>query len=268
MAVAGGGGETGRQSVIGRGFLERHHLCAWSSSTSTWIVVRRVFKATHGTSIPAGHFVARRLVDRLLGVPFIRQYEPRDREALYEVCLRTGNDGGDATGLYQVPTILGEVYIGPYLRLHPELAWVIDDNGSASGYVLCAPDTTAFESRCEAQWWPALRERYPLGSFPRDSLDEEVVGIIHDPERAATEFLGQFPAHLHIDITPEMQGQSWGTALISTLLDELMVRGVPGVHLSVSTANARAIGFYEHLGFTVLSHDAANTMMGKHIAID
>lgn len=37
--------------------------------------------------------------------------------------------------------------------------------------------------------------------------------------------------------------------LIERLLAQLRLRGVPGVHLGVSRTNARAIGFYEHLGF-------------------
>ena len=28
----------------------------------------------------------------------IRQYQPADRNALYDICLRTGDSGNDATG--------------------------------------------------------------------------------------------------------------------------------------------------------------------------
>ncbi|MGV8895999.1 MAG: GNAT family N-acetyltransferase [Rhodoglobus sp.] len=196
-------------------------------------------------------------------MPHIRQYEAHDHDSLYEVCLRTGADGDDATGLYQIPTILGEVYVGPYLEFHPDLSWVIDNDGTASGYVLGAPDTKDFESRCENEWWPQLRERYPLGSFAPDSLDEEVVGHIHLPPRANQRVAAAYPAHLHIDLAPEVQGLRLGGALISVLLDTLTARGVAGVHLGVGTKNARAMGFYQHLGFTVLSHGESETTMGK-----
>lgn len=206
-------------------------------------------------------------VARLLGVPFLRRFETRDRDDLYVVCLRTGDDGNDATGQYTVDTLLGEVYVGPYLAFEPDLAWVVDNDGVASGYVLCAPDTAAFEERCEQEWWPALRERYSLGAFAEGTTDAEVVEIIHRPHRTEPGILTDFPAHLHIDLLPEVQGKGFGGELIEALLDELIVRGVAGVHLGVSTANVRAIGFYEHLGFRVLSHDAAGTVMGKPLAL-
>ena len=198
-------------------------------------------------------------------MPHIRPYESRDRDALYNVCLRTGDDGNDATGMFTVPTILGEVYVGPYLEFEPNSAWVVDDNGTAAGYVLCAPDTAAFETRCESEWWPTLRERYPVGSFSAGSPDEEVVGIIHHPHRADAALLVQYPAHLHIDLAPEMQSLGLGGALIRQLLSSLEARGIPGVFLGVASGNSRAIGFYEHLGFATLGHADGTTTMGKKL---
>ena len=198
----------------------------------------------------------------------IRQYVPTDRAALYDVCLRTGADGGDATGKFAAPTILGEVYVGPYLEFHPDLALVVDNGGPAAGYVLCAPDTRVFEYRCESDWWPGLRTKYPMGSFPSDSLDAQTVGIIHAPHTGDPEMMATYPAHLHIDLIPEVQGLSLGGTLIHMLLDTLTNRGVAGVHLDVGSVNTRAIGFYEHLGFTVLARDDDTTTMGHRLTLD
>lgn len=198
-------------------------------------------------------------------MPDIRRFTPADTADLYEVCLRTGADGEDATGSYAVATILGEVYVGPYLAFEPDSAWVVEHEGRAAGYVLCAPDTAAFEARCAIDWWPALRERYPVGSFPAGSLDDEVTGIIHDPPHASTALIEHYPAHLHIDLVPEVQGHGLGGRLIRTLLDSLRARSVEGVHLGVSPANVRAIGFYEHLGFTIVEQTKGATVMGLRL---
>lgn len=197
----------------------------------------------------------------------IRPFVPADTANLYEVCLRTGDSGEDATALYTVPTLLGEVYVGPYLALEPATAWVVDHDGVASAYALCAPDTAAFERRCATEWWPDLQRRYPLGRFPSGSQDAEVVEIIHDPPATDTALLRDFPAHLHIDLLPGVQGHGFGGELMRNLLEALVQRGTRGVHLGVATVNTRAIGFYEHLAFTTIRTDGDETVMGKHLAI-
>ena len=62
----------------------------------------------------------------------------------------------------------------------------------------------------------------------------------------------EYPAHMHIDLLPRLQGQGLGRALIETLADALRERGVPGLHLGVSTENPGAIAFYHRVGFVTL----------------
>ena len=40
----------------------------------------------------------------------IRPYAPGDLPALYDICLKTGDNGADGTHLYADPQILGEIY--------------------------------------------------------------------------------------------------------------------------------------------------------------
>ena len=71
--------------------------------------------------------------------PRIRSYRPDDLDALYEICLRTGDAGGDASSLLEDPRLLGDIYAAPYAHLQPEHAFVVDDGtGRAGGYVLGA----------------------------------------------------------------------------------------------------------------------------------
>lgn len=199
----------------------------------------------------------------------IRPYRPTDRDRLYEICLLTGADGEDASELYAVPTLLGEVYVGPYLEFAPDLAWVAELNGEPAGYVLGTADTWSLEMHCEAQWWPELRKRYPRGSqsSPAQSsaADEAIVDLIHRPPTAEPGVLASYPAHLHIDLLPSLQGRGAGRALIDTLLAELTARGVAGVHLGVSLANVRAVGFYQHLGFSTVRVGPDYFILGKRL---
>ena len=180
----------------------------------------------------------------------IRRFRAGDEAAAYEVCLRTGDSGADATGLYDDPDLLGEVYVGPYLTFSAGLAWVYaDDADVARAYVLGVADTRAFEAILEERWWPGLRARHPLDSVIANPRDREIVEYLHAPEKRPDGLVAAYPAHLHIDLLPEIQGGGRGGAMLRTLLDGLTVKGARGVHLGVARRNERAIGFYTHLGF-------------------
>jgi ribosomal protein S18 acetylase RimI-like enzyme len=186
-----------------------------------------------------------------------------DRDALYDVCLRTGAAGQDATALYQDTRLLGVVYVGPYLALEPELAFVLDDDGDAVGYVLGARDTAEFERRCEVDWWPRLRVEYPSPERGRTwTPDERLMHHIHHPPHTDPTVLDEYPAHLHIDLLPRAQGSGNGRRLLTHFLDRLRAMSVRGVHLGVSTRNEQAIGFYQHVGLRVLRTQPEALLMG------
>lgn len=186
----------------------------------------------------------------------IRSYAPADLDALYAICLRTGDAGRDASGLIDDPRLFGELYAAPYAALEPEHAFVLDDGvGKPVGYVLGALDTVAFDARCEAAWWPSLRARHPQRP-DGTRLDDLLIALLHHRTLPDPEVVGTYPSHLHIDLLPEVQGAGWGRRLLAHLFDALRADGSPGVHWGVSTRNEHAIGFYRHLGCIELGGDA------------
>jgi ribosomal protein S18 acetylase RimI-like enzyme len=195
----------------------------------------------------------------------IRPARPDDGPAMYDVCLRTGANGGDATSLYRDPRLLGEVYVGPYLALEPDLAFVVaDDDDAVGGYVLGARDTADFERRCEETWWPPLRDRYPLDGS-HTGADGNLVRLLHQPPRADPAVIADYPSHLHVDLLPGWQGGGWGRHLLETLFRALTRTGSSGVHLGVARRNERAIGFYRRMGFTELDGDEGGLTMGRRL---
>ena len=165
----------------------------------------------------------------------IRRAVAGDRDAIYDVCLRTGDAGGDASGLYLEPDLLGDVWAGPYLLLRPHLAFVAEDDAGVAGYVVGAEDTAAFESACEVHWWPARRARYPDPPDDRRLTPDELLHRhVHHPPSPPPDVLAEFPAHLHVNLLPRAQGHGAGRRLLETLFDALP--GVPGIHLGVAAA--------------------------------
>src|SRR3569623_1372547 len=182
----------------------------------------------------------------------IRRAEPRDAEALYEICFLTADDGRDATGVYSARRMPGYLWAAAYGALEPDFAFILDDGERAMGYVIAAPDTAAFEQRLERDWWPNVRKSL-AGVKPATDHDRIALRKINVPELHDAERLADYPAHLHINLLPPAQSGGWGRRMIETELDALREAGVKGVHLGVSPTNLRAKGFYAHLGFKDIS---------------
>lgn len=195
----------------------------------------------------------------------IRAYRAGDLDRLYEICLRTGASGEDASALVADRRLFGELYAAPYGVLEPEHALVVvDGSDMAVGYAVGAVDTRAFEARCEAEWWPGLRARHPLGAGATD-LDELLITLLHQTHLAADNVLTAYPSHVHIDLLPEAQGAGRGRALMEAMHALLRADGSLGIHLGVSTSNDRALGFYEHLGYEQLAVNAFTHTMGLRL---
>jgi ribosomal protein S18 acetylase RimI-like enzyme len=181
--------------------------------------------------------------------PIIRSYRPADLDAVYDICVRTGDDGDDARGQYSADTLLGDVYAAPYVVLEPEHAHILDDgSGAAVGYILGTADTERFVRRFRDEWLPAVAGRY--GDDPRDGW---LIKNLHQPESMWDPALADYPAHLHIDLLPEWQGKGLGRGLMTAFLAGLRAAGVPRVHLSMAPRNTAARAFYDRLGFSELT---------------
>jgi ribosomal protein S18 acetylase RimI-like enzyme len=200
---------------------------------------------------------------------FVRRFATPDTRELYDVCLRTADAGDDATHLHDDPTLPGHVWLGSYLALEPELAWVVDDGrGRVLGYVVGALDTDAFEESCERCWWPELRERFPESadrSRTATDADEALVRRIHHRQPTPREIVEDHPSHLHIDLLPEAQGSGLGRVLIDNLCTAVAERGSTGVFVGVAAANTHALGFYRHLGFVDRLASAEAVWLGRRL---
>ena len=188
--------------------------------------------------------LASRMVD-------IRPYRAGDLDKLYDICLATGDEGRDAAHLYRDPKVIGHVYAGAYGVLSPETALIVEDGGGVGGYIIGPADTHAFEKRCEAEWWPKLRARYPdpPGDPARWSWDERMAHHIHHPDRTPRRINEIYPAHLHVNLLPRRQAQGIGRRLIDRWLETVRAMGACGACLGVGLSNERAIRFYRAYGF-------------------
>ena len=194
-----------------------------------------------------------------------------DLDALYNISLKTGDMGRDASGLYDDPKMVGHIYSAPYLVHSPELCFVIEDQEGIAGYVVGTADTRAFEACLEVNWWPALRKKYanPAGiSEEHWSEDQYRANAIHNPYIIREDIAVDFPAHLHMNLLPRLQHKGYGSRLLGAWLAKARSLDVKAVHLGAGRSNVAGIRFWTKSGFqelTLPDQDLHTVWMGMRL---
>ena len=160
----------------------------------------------------------------------------------------------------------GDLFAVPYARRDPGLCWVVEsDDARVIGYVVATDDTNAFATWFRDEWWPTRRDRYRRSGAPEPTAQDRFIAYGDRQAPGEDAIVREYPAHLHIDLLPETQGQGLGRRLIDTLFAELGRRGVRGLHLGMNAENHSAGAFYERLGFEKLASGEGSTTYGIRI---
>jgi GNAT superfamily N-acetyltransferase len=189
-------------------------------------------------------------------MPTIRPFRSDDLEALYRISLATGHAGGDASHLYADPRLMGHIYAAPYALLESGLALVVEDGDGVAGFAVGTTDTTAWERRLEHEWWPALRERYAMPAESDASEwtpDQRRAFMIHRPAPTPSVVAQPYPAHLHLNLLPRLQGRGVGTTLFDRWTSVASAQGAKALHVAVNRANVGGASFWRKMGFADLA---------------
>ena len=195
------------------------------------------------------------------GEAVIRPYRDSDRADCFEVCVRTANLGGDASGMYSSDALMADLFFAPYADLDPQLAFVVDAGDRVVGYVVATANTRDYVTRYRAELLPRFAAMYPRQP-PGSTGDSFMIDLGHNPERLLLPVVDEYPAHLHIDILPEWQGRGLGRRLMDTERAALASRGVAALHLTMVDENLGARSFYDRLGFRLLESGEGLTTLG------
>ena len=179
----------------------------------------------------------------------IRRYKKADLDFLYQICLRTGDNGKDATRCYNDKKLIGHIYSAPYAIFEPELCFILSMDSNPCGYILGTKNTIRFQKWLKNKWYFKLQKSYSMPLNEDNSRDANLIRQLYAQQDNREEF-ENYPAHLHIDILPNAQRRGYGRKLIIAFLKELIYQKVKGVHLIVSKKNINAINFYQKVGFT------------------
>jgi len=195
----------------------------------------------------------------------IRSYKSADTSAVYEICLKTGNSGQDATHLFSDPLVLGHIYVGPYMEFEPQSVFILEDDQGPCGYIMGVLDSQTYYQWMHSEWLPKIRVNYMKPTGNPDTWDEtaKITDLLFHP--VSQRLLPDYPAHLHIDLLSRAQGKGQGKLLMDRFIDYLKYNKIPGLHLELSSNNDRAFNFYRKYGIEELDRDNESIIMGYHL---
>ena len=195
----------------------------------------------------------------------IRSYKSADTSAAYEICLKTGNSGQDATHLFSDPLVLGHIYVGPYMEFEPQSVFILEDDQGPCGYIMGVLDSQTYYQWMHSEWLPKIRVDYKKPTGNPDTWDEteKITNLLFHP--VSQRLLPAFPSHLHIDLLSRAQGKGQGKLMMDRFIDYLRYNKIPGVHLELSSSNDRAFNFYRKYGMQELDRDNESIIMGYYL---
>ena len=180
----------------------------------------------------------------------LRPYRASDLDALYEICLVTGDSGKDASPLHNDRKAIGHLYSAPYGVIEPEQVFVAEDDVGVAGYVVGTHDTDAFAAKLELQWWPALRQYYDgVPATELTDADRQRIEAIRQPHINPADIVARYPAHIHMNLLPRLRGQRVGSRLLQMWIAQAREAEVSGIHLGANASNAGGIAFWQAGGF-------------------
>ncbi|XP_077283944.1 O-GlcNAcase isoform X2 [Arctopsyche grandis] len=203
----------------------------------------------------------------------IRPYIESDKDQIRKICHKTCKDGMDCSELFppDLQTLPADKLVDPYLSLLPEHCMVIEgEPGEVLGYACAAPDIKIFQRRCELEWAPRMRRKYPPklmnSQSSIDSFVKTYIQSFYQFKYTLPDLVHRFhPAVMQCYILPMCNDHSAPKRLVTALLAALRASGSFGVHVCINTSDHYLNQFYTKLGFAELNQDSANnhTYLGR-----
>ncbi|MFH2115845.1 MAG: GNAT family N-acetyltransferase [Spirochaetota bacterium] len=203
----------------------------------------------------------------------IRDYRPTDLPYLYDICLRTGDSGKDASSLFSDPYMLGQYFAAPYAVHDARCVLVLEESSNDTskpvGYILGTSDTVVFNNWFDQVWRPGAQVLYgQVDRGSRSDLEARVRLLFSrsfPPAADLPSWYDDYPGHIHIDLLPEAQGAGWGRRLMDASCVRLKSLACPGFHLGVGKQNEGGVAFYRRYGMEELESLDWGYYFGKRL---
>lgn len=188
----------------------------------------------------------------------IRPYLASDEAAVYEVCRKTCDDGGDGSEVFpDYPNLIGDKLVGGFLCLSPEYCFVVEDESGVCGYALAALDAQQFQKKLEMAWITELCSKYPAPKKDNGEMmtpSEEIISSFHNYKcTMPEEVYKHHPSVVRMGILSTVSDLSVPKRLLACVLSTLKANGSHGLFSEVNVGDKTVLEFYSKLGFLEIS---------------
>ncbi|ESO96834.1 hypothetical protein LOTGIDRAFT_115468 [Lottia gigantea] len=183
-----------------------------------------------------------------------RPYRLTDERSVYNVCLKTCDDGMDGTDVFpENLDLIGDRYLGGFINASPEYCFVVEDDQGVCGYALASLDSKILHEKSESAWKPAMCDKYPKPD--KEEMTPADVSIFHSDQKMVPESMYTLaPSIIRLDILPNrINDISVAKRLLACTLSGLKTNGSIGVHCELNIGDKYMLDFYGKLGFFPLA---------------
>lgn len=192
----------------------------------------------------------------------IREVHFSDIPDIYHICHLTGFSGTDCGDRLSDKYLIGQYYAAPYIFFEPDVCFVITEYDLPKGYILGTSNSVKFYNWMNDYWLPELRKKYSLDHMEEFSdFEKNLRKRIHQ-DIVLPEYLKNHPAHLHIDLLPEVQKKGFGKKLMDSFYAKLTAKDIHKLHLGVGNDNLNGIEFYKRIGMYEIKSEPGVIFMG------
>ncbi|XP_064095431.1 protein O-GlcNAcase-like isoform X1 [Macrobrachium nipponense] len=199
----------------------------------------------------------------------IRPYVPEDRAKLYNLILRTSDDGRDGTTLYAAhPDLPGDLAIGSYLESMKEvIVMVVEDEwGDLVAYASAAGNSIAQTAR-QSAYLSQIREKYPKVTREEGVMltpcEELLATLALEPQAPPETLVASHPATISIANLVTVTDESITKRLTACMLASLRSQGNFSGHVSVSVGEKQTLELYSRLGFLEVTTQSTTLYLGR-----
>jgi ribosomal protein S18 acetylase RimI-like enzyme len=185
---------------------------------------------------------------------YIRKLDRNDRKDVRRIGCETAFMGEPLGFCFDEDDILADALTLYFTDYEPDSCFVAVEEDNVIGYAMATKNSANMQKIFRARIIPKLFAKTVLGgAFFRRNARRFLLHVMMSSlkgEFSTSDFFGEYPATLHINIERSFRGRKIGTQLMDRSLEFLAGKRIAGVHVSTMSEGAKS--FFERLGFNML----------------
>ncbi len=184
----------------------------------------------------------------------IRNFKPEEKKAIREISVQSSIFGEYTDQKLLNEEIIADLLTSYFIKYEPQFCFVAEKNSEVVGYLLGSSDVQKMHKVVRSKIMPELvKKAFQSGLIfrtPNLGLMKNVLNSYFKGEFKVPDFSQEYPATLHVNISPRYRGKMIGSLLVYHFLQILKEKQVKGIHFGVLSEKAKR--FFEKLGFEIL----------------